>query len=167
MLDAVLKQNRETLGSASDALSTYHLSMQFGGIKAVSDLDLEVPAGSICSVIGPNGAGKTTVFNAVTGIYAPTSGKILFGGHELRRPFDGSEPSELRIRHDPPRIVRSSADLKRPMAAEWRCPSSSGRQPLLRGPSKPASDRNGGAGTRSTGRCAEVVGLRRNRKGSS
>jgi branched-chain amino acid transport system ATP-binding protein len=63
------------------------LSMRFGGLAAVCDLDLEVPAGSIFSVIGPNGAGKTTVFNAVTGIYAPTSGTIQFEGHELRRPF--------------------------------------------------------------------------------
>jgi branched-chain amino acid transport system ATP-binding protein len=63
------------------------LTMQFGGLTAVCELDLEVPAGSIFSVIGPNGAGKTTVFNAITGIYAPTAGKIEFKGHELRRPF--------------------------------------------------------------------------------
>ena len=47
------------------------LTMRFGGLTAVCDLDLEVTAGAIDSVIGPNGAGKTTVFNAITGIYAP------------------------------------------------------------------------------------------------
>ncbi len=61
--------------------------MRFGGLTAVSDLDLDIPAGSIYSVIGPNGAGKTTVFNAVTGIYAPTAGAIKCDGRELRRPF--------------------------------------------------------------------------------
>jgi len=64
------------------------LTMRFGGLMAVRDVDLDVPAGSIFSVIGPNGAGKTTVFNAVTGIYAPTSGEILFERRQLRRPLN-------------------------------------------------------------------------------
>jgi branched-chain amino acid transport system ATP-binding protein len=64
------------------------LTMRFGGLTAVCDLDLEVTAGAIDSVIGPNGAGKTTVFNAITGIYAPTEGEILFDGRRLRRPFN-------------------------------------------------------------------------------
>jgi branched-chain amino acid transport system ATP-binding protein len=54
--------------------------MRFGGITAVSDLDLSVDRGQIFSLIGPNGAGKTTVFNAVTGIYTPTSGQVLVEG---------------------------------------------------------------------------------------
>jgi branched-chain amino acid transport system ATP-binding protein len=64
------------------------LTMRFGGLTAVCDLDLEVAAGEIDSVIGPNGAGKTTVFNAITGIYAPTEGEILCDGRRLRRPFN-------------------------------------------------------------------------------
>jgi branched-chain amino acid transport system ATP-binding protein len=64
------------------------LTMRFGGLTAVCDLDLEVTAGAIDSVIGPNGAGKTTVFNAITGIYATTEGEILFDGRRLRRPFN-------------------------------------------------------------------------------
>jgi branched-chain amino acid transport system ATP-binding protein len=67
-------------------LSIKNLTMRFGGITAVSKLDLEVEAGKIVSVIGPNGAGKTTVFNAVTGIYPPTEGKVTFEGNELLRP---------------------------------------------------------------------------------
>jgi branched-chain amino acid transport system ATP-binding protein len=63
------------------------LTMRFGGITAVSNLDLSVEAGQVFSVIGPNGAGKTTVFNAVTGIYSPTAGRITFGGKELLRPL--------------------------------------------------------------------------------
>ena len=61
--------------------------MRFGGITAVSDLDLEVEAGRIFSIIGPNGAGKTTVFNAVTGIYEPSAGSVRFHGEPLRRPL--------------------------------------------------------------------------------
>lgn len=63
------------------------LTMRFGGLTAVCDVDLQVRAGAIDSVIGPNGAGKTTVFNAITGIYAPTEGQILFDGRRQRRPL--------------------------------------------------------------------------------
>src|SRR5262245_49830584 len=61
--------------------------MRFGGLTAVKELDLLVEQGQIVSVIGPNGAGKTTVFNAVTGIYQPTDGHVLFMGRRLRKPF--------------------------------------------------------------------------------
>jgi branched-chain amino acid transport system ATP-binding protein len=54
------------------------LSRHFGGVKAVQDVSLEARKGQITSLIGPNGAGKTTVFNAITGIFPPTSGKVLF-----------------------------------------------------------------------------------------
>ena len=63
------------------------LTMRFGGLTAVNKVDVAVEKGQIYSVIGPNGAGKTTVFNAVTGVYEPTEGEILFDGRELRRPF--------------------------------------------------------------------------------
>lgn len=61
--------------------------MRFGGITAVSEVSLTVEPGQIYSVIGPNGAGKTTLFNAITGIYQPTKGRVLFDGHTLERPF--------------------------------------------------------------------------------
>jgi len=63
------------------------LTMRFGGITAVSGVDLVVEKGQIFSVIGPNGAGKTTVFNAVTGIYEPTEGEVLFEDKAIIRPF--------------------------------------------------------------------------------
>jgi branched-chain amino acid transport system ATP-binding protein len=63
------------------------LTMRFGGITAVSGLDLEVEEGEIFSLIGPNGAGKTTVFNAVTGIYNPSEGVVRFEGHTAEQPF--------------------------------------------------------------------------------
>ncbi len=67
-------------------LSVKNLTMRFGGITAVSAVDLTVEPGTIVSVIGPNGAGKTTLFNAVTGIYRPSSGEVRFDGDEVRRP---------------------------------------------------------------------------------
>ena len=68
-------------------LTVEGLTMRFGGVTAVSRLDLSVEPGQIFSVIGPNGAGKTTVFNAVTGIYEPTEGAIRFQGRLLRAPL--------------------------------------------------------------------------------
>ncbi len=63
------------------------LTVRFGGLTAVNALDLQISAGEIVSVIGPNGAGKTTVFNAVTGIYEPSAGGIVFCGDEPCRKF--------------------------------------------------------------------------------
>jgi ABC-type branched-subunit amino acid transport system ATPase component len=68
-------------------LTVSKLTMRFGGITAVNAVDLAVEEGQIFSVIGPNGAGKTTVFNAITGIYEPTAGEVLFKGRPLARPF--------------------------------------------------------------------------------
>jgi branched-chain amino acid transport system ATP-binding protein len=62
-----------------------HLIKEFGGLRAVDDFSLEVPRHSIVSMIGPNGAGKTTVFNMLTGLYKPTSGRILLGERDVTR----------------------------------------------------------------------------------
>jgi len=56
------------------------VTQRFGGVVALSEIDLSVPEGSIFALIGPNGAGKTTVFNLVTGVYTPTEGEIRFDG---------------------------------------------------------------------------------------
>jgi len=68
-------------------LEVHNLTMRFGGITAVNRVDLAVDTGEIFSVIGPNGAGKTTVFNAITGIYEPSEGRILFQGKPLEAPL--------------------------------------------------------------------------------
>ncbi len=59
------------------------VSMAFGGLRVIDDLDLRVEEDEIVSVIGPNGAGKTTLFNLVTGVYEPTAGEILFEERSL------------------------------------------------------------------------------------
>jgi len=68
-------------------LDVDRLTIRFGGLVAVSDLDLEVPEGTVVSVIGPNGAGKTTAFNCISGIYEPSSGTVRFHGRRLERAF--------------------------------------------------------------------------------
>ena len=61
------------------------VSIRFGGLTAVSELDLQIGAHELVGLIGPNGAGKTTVFNLTTGVYQPTAGKISFGEKSTAR----------------------------------------------------------------------------------
>jgi len=61
---------------ADDILTVVHLSMRFGGLVAIDDLNFSARRGEITALIGPNGAGKTTVFNCITGFYKPTAGMI-------------------------------------------------------------------------------------------
>ena len=68
---------------AEPLLQLVHLDKAFGGLKCITNLDLEVSEGEIVSVIGPNGAGKTTLFNLITGIYRPDGGDILFEGRSI------------------------------------------------------------------------------------
>lgn len=64
-------------------LNIENLSKSFGGLKAVSNLNIEIREGELIGLIGPNGAGKTTVFNLLTGVYDPTEGKMLFQGKDV------------------------------------------------------------------------------------
>ena len=68
---------------AENVLHIENITMQFGGVVAVNNLNLDVNKGEIISLIGPNGAGKTTAFNCVTGVYEPTNGKIDFMGETI------------------------------------------------------------------------------------
>lgn len=64
-------------------LSISHLSKNFGGVKALVDLELEVARDKIMGLIGPNGSGKTTFFNVITGIYPISGGKVMFEGKDI------------------------------------------------------------------------------------
>jgi branched-chain amino acid transport system ATP-binding protein len=66
-------------------LQLENVTVQFGGLKAVSDLTFHIGEHELAGLIGPNGAGKTTVFNLITGVYQPTSGKIGFAGKSVLR----------------------------------------------------------------------------------
>ena len=72
-------------------LEVINLNKSFGGLKAISDLNLSVNEGEIVSVIGPNGAGKTTLFNLITGVYKPDSGGIYF----RNRSIVGKKPNKI------------------------------------------------------------------------
>jgi branched-chain amino acid transport system ATP-binding protein len=76
-------QSGRPAASGSPLLSIRGLTIRFGGLTAVDDVNIDVMPGQIYSIIGPNGAGKTTVFNAITGIYKPTAGQILFDGRSV------------------------------------------------------------------------------------
>ncbi|CAM5209933.1 Vitamin B12 import ATP-binding protein BtuD [Castellaniella defragrans] len=67
-----------------DVLRVRELNVRFGGIRAVRDVDLTVRAGEIHALIGPNGAGKTSTFNLISGMFMPTSGKVLLHGREIQ-----------------------------------------------------------------------------------
>ena len=64
-------------------LKVENVTMQFGGVVAVNNLNLEVREGEIVAIIGPNGAGKTTAFNVITGVYAPSNGRVFFNGEPV------------------------------------------------------------------------------------
>jgi branched-chain amino acid transport system ATP-binding protein len=69
-------------------LDIRRVTMRFGGLTAVKELDLQIEPMALYGLIGPNGAGKTTIFNIVTGVYRPTAGEIRFDG----RPIAGERP---------------------------------------------------------------------------
>ena len=64
-------------------LELKNVTMKFGGVTALNDVNIQVKKGEILALIGPNGAGKTTIFNVITGVYKPTSGEINFNGQSL------------------------------------------------------------------------------------
>jgi branched-chain amino acid transport system ATP-binding protein len=74
-----------------NALEASHLSLAFGGLKAVADFSLVLPDKGLCGLIGPNGAGKTTVFNLLTGVYVPDQGDIKLGAVDIA----GKKPSAI------------------------------------------------------------------------
>ena len=68
---------------SKNVLKIENATMQFGGVVAVDNLNLEINQGEIVALIGPNGAGKTTAFNVVTGVYQPTNGAVWFNGEKI------------------------------------------------------------------------------------
>lgn len=75
----------------SAMLSVENISITFGGLKAVSDFSLALPAAKLYGLIGPNGAGKTTCFNMLTGVYRPQTGRIVLDGARI----DGLKPNRI------------------------------------------------------------------------
>ena len=79
-------------------LTLEHLSRSFGGIKALQEMDLSVPAGLVFALIGPNGAGKTTLINVLTGLLPPSAGRVVFRERDITGiPPTGSRKQEWRV----------------------------------------------------------------------
>jgi ABC-type branched-subunit amino acid transport system ATPase component/ABC-type branched-subunit amino acid transport system permease subunit len=80
-------------GKSSDILTASSILMQFGGLKALNNVDLKIKRGTIHGLIGPNGSGKSTMMNVLTGIYVPTAGAISFEG----KPVVGRTSSDIAL----------------------------------------------------------------------
>ena len=78
-------------GNGQGYMSISQVTMEFGGLRALSNVDIQINEGEIFGLIGPNGAGKTTLFNCVTGVYTPTSGQVSFAGE----PITGKRPDQI------------------------------------------------------------------------
>jgi branched-chain amino acid transport system permease protein len=78
-----IASNANDCEPGSDMLIAQSVLMQFGGLKAINNVDLRVKRGTIHGLIGPNGSGKSTMMNVLTGIYVPTAGTIEFSGQSL------------------------------------------------------------------------------------
>jgi branched-chain amino acid transport system ATP-binding protein len=83
------------MAEAGPVLDVRKLSMDFGGLRAVDSVSLDIMPGEIVALIGPNGAGKTTFFNCVTGLYAPTSGEIVLSARGQKKRLNGLKPNQI------------------------------------------------------------------------
>ena len=84
--DEMAVLHREVHAAAGETLlETTDLTVKFGGLTALDSVNVAIRRGEILCLIGPNGAGKTTCFNAITGVYRPTSGTVMFDGEPLGR----------------------------------------------------------------------------------
>jgi len=84
---------RADAGADRDLLRVEQVLMQFGGLKALNQVDLRVAAGTVHGLIGPNGSGKSTMMNVLTGIYKPSAGQVTFAG----RAITGRSPSQIAL----------------------------------------------------------------------
>lgn len=83
----------EAGAEGGELLRVEQVLMQFGGLKALNQVDLNVAHGSVHGLIGPNGSGKSTMMNVLTGIYKPTAGGVVFAGHAIT----GRTPSQIAL----------------------------------------------------------------------
>ncbi|MBS6883883.1 ABC transporter ATP-binding protein [Intestinibacillus sp. NTUH-41-i26] len=74
-----------------ELLKVQNVTMQFGGLKAINELDMSVEKGEIHGLLGPNGSGKTTCFNVISGVYQPTAGNVYLEGQKI----NGNEKYEI------------------------------------------------------------------------
>ncbi|HAV36617.1 MAG TPA: ABC transporter [Massilia sp.] len=90
---AGIRQDAKQDGGSGDLLRAENILMQFGGLKALNQVDLNVARGAVHGLIGPNGSGKSTMMNVLTGIYKPTAGNVVFAGERIT----GRSPSQIAL----------------------------------------------------------------------
>ena len=90
---AGIRQDARQDGGSGDLLRAENILMQFGGLKALNQVDLNVARGAVHGLIGPNGSGKSTMMNVLTGIYKPTAGNVVFAGERIT----GRSPSQIAL----------------------------------------------------------------------
>src|ERR1700760_715034 len=81
--DLIADANTAKPAGVPDPLVLQGITLSFGGVTALSGVDLTVAAGEIRAIIGPNGAGKSSIVNVICGVYRPDRGKVWIGGHEF------------------------------------------------------------------------------------
>ncbi|MCL2490693.1 MAG: ABC transporter ATP-binding protein [Propionibacteriaceae bacterium] len=82
----------DTVTTDGDILTLSNVTLNFGGLSAVSNVDMNLAVGELVGLIGPNGAGKTSIFNLLTGVYPPTSGKVTFTRGQKVSNLGGMKP---------------------------------------------------------------------------
>ena len=101
-----------------NVLKLENVTMQFGGVVAVDNLSMKVDEGEIVALIGPNGAGKTTAFNVITGVYAPTNGRVCFNekcivrNHptgKMKKAYKGEHPAMYTAQLAPEEALEDEA----------------------------------------------------------
>ena len=94
---------------SENVLKVENVTMQFGGVVAVDNMNIVVNKGEIVSLIGPNGAGKTTAFNVITGVYAPTNGAVYFNGEKIIENHPQGKMKKQYLGENPAKYVGSIA----------------------------------------------------------
>ena len=106
------------MSEVKHVLRVENVTMQFGGVVAVNNLSMEVNEGEIVALIGPNGAGKTTAFNVITGVYAPTNGRVCFNetcivrNHptgKMKKTYKGEHPTMYTAQFAPEESLEGDA----------------------------------------------------------
>ena len=110
------------------------VTQRFGGLVAVRDVSLELPRGAITGLIGPNGAGKTTLFNAVSGFFRPTEGRIFFEGRDItgKAPHALAHAGLVRTFQGARVFPKLTVEEGLRTAAHLPSGSASARQPVIR-----------------------------------
>jgi ABC-type branched-subunit amino acid transport system ATPase component/ABC-type branched-subunit amino acid transport system permease subunit len=97
-VESVVEEAVEPEESKAPMLAVRSVSKRFGGLAALSEVNVEVERGTLCAIIGPNGSGKTTLLNIVTGFYSPNGGSISIGGRDVGRLGPHRIASNLGVR---------------------------------------------------------------------